>query len=225
MSEPIKTSGSPQDAKQHTRHMLELLRGARAGGSIPQSEASSPSTPTSRSRPPSPPPQEDTSWNTDLPPAQPHKTPFTSVGKHLQRKKSGRLGKIMSHTRQLAEFNTLFLAYLPPNFRDHATLAQMDSESWVVQTDSSAWATRLRYSLPNIRQQLGQQVGIKLPAPKIRIVPPDADLPEQPPPRRISVTDEMVNALESAARDLNDPRLGAAMMRLADHARRRQTEV
>lgn len=229
MSKPMDTPGSPGDPQRHTRHILELLRGPRVGGGIPRQEASGPSksVPTSSLVSPSLPAKvaPNTSRNTAPLATRPQPTHFKLLAKHLQQKQRGHLARVMTQTRQLAELSKIFLAYLPPNFHAHAILAKMDSEGWVVQTDSSTWATRLRYSLPNIRQQLGKQLGIQLPPPKVRIVPHDLDLPTLPPPRRISVTNEMVDTLESAARDLSDPRLGAAMMRLADHARRRQAEA
>ena len=123
----------------------------------------------------------------------------------------------MARADRLARLSQIFHAYLPPHLRDHAVLVRLDAEGWEVQTDSPSWATRLRYALPTIRQALGQQVGMMLPKPRIRVVP--AAEPVQPQRPRLTLTRHSAEVLETAARTLTDPRLGAALRRLAAHGR------
>jgi hypothetical protein len=217
-------------ARRHTAQLLKMLRGygptaepepaaeppAAAPLPVAVAEASSaylrlldavstpPPLPVSSS-PPSLPPR---------PRGGPGSIP--TVGEVL-RHPAGVLGQLMAQAGQLNRLSQIFHAYLPPHLRDHAVLVRLDAEGWEVQTDSASWATRLRYALPTIRQALGQQVGVALPKPRIRVVP--AATPAQTQRPRLTLTRHNAEVLETAARTLTDPRLGAALRRLAAHGR------
>jgi hypothetical protein len=126
------------------------------------------------------------------------------------------LGELVTQAEKRVRLSRIFHAYLPPHLRDHAELIRLDEEKWTVHTDSSSWATRLRYALHNIRDTLGQQLGFPLPKPHIRVVPPTLPLPVARPPLRL--TPKSAKLLEIAARNLSDERLSAALRRLAAHA-------
>lgn len=138
-----------------------------------------------------------------------------TVGEILRRPR-GKLGQIMAQADQLIQLSRIFHAYLPPYLRDHAVLVRLDPEAWEVRADSAAWATRLRYALPSIGQALGQQLAMTLPKPRIRVAP--VALSPQPRPR-LTLTRRNAELLEATARGLTDPRLGAALRRLAAHGR------
>lgn len=110
----------------------------------------------------------------------------------------------------------IFRVYLPPHLHDHALLIRMDEESWDVHTDSASWATRLRYALHNIHQELDQHLGITLPKPRIQVKPIAAPLPPQRP--ILTLTQQNAQLLEAAAHHLSDARLSAALLRLAARA-------
>lgn len=162
------------------------------------------------------------------PPATGHQPPgpqpLVSAEQHL-RHAQGPLADLVIQLKQRVELNRILLAYLPPTLHRHATLARADTEAWVVQTDSSVWATRLRYLLPGIRQPFGERLGIPLPPPRIRIAPHTVPPPPPPPPRRMRMADDTICHLEDAARTMADPRLGAALLRLAAHARQHNRET
>jgi hypothetical protein len=143
------------------------------------------------------------------------KAEIPSLGDGLSRQ-PGILGQIITRGKELAQLSHIFQAYLPPYIRDHAVLIRMDEEAWTVQTDSASWATRLRYKLYDIRQALGQQLGITLPKPHIRVEP----LATAPRSRRpmLTLTRENARLIEQTARDEPDPQLSAALRRLAQHA-------
>ena len=137
------------------------------------------------------------------------------VGETLFRQK-GVLGELMERAEQLVKLTRIFRAYLPPHLHDHATLIRLDEEEWIIHTDSSSWATRLRYALHNIRETLGQQLGIELPKPYIRVVPPDVPVRKPRPPMKL--TKRSAKVLEVAARNQSDERLSAALRKLASRA-------
>ncbi len=150
----------------------------------------------------------------EAPPRQ-RTSSIPTVGECLRRPQ-GMLGRLMARADQLTRLNRIFRAYLPPHLHDHTVLVQLDQDGWTVHADSSSWATRLRYALHNIRGTLGQQLGIPLPKPRVRVVPPA--FPPRPRRPRLTLTQRNAKLLEVTARNVPDSRLSAALRRLAQHA-------
>lgn len=140
--------------------------------------------------------------------------PIPTVGERLSREQ-GALGRLMVRAERLTQLNRVLRAYLPSHLHEHVILIRMDEEEWVVHADASSWATRLRYALYNIREALGQQLGMALPKPRIRVVPPD--FPPRPQRPRPTLTPRSAKLLEVTARSVPDTRLSAALWRLAQH--------
>jgi len=142
------------------------------------------------------------------------KSGVPSLGESLARQ-PGVLGQLIARSKELAQSSRIFQAYLPPHLRDHAVLIRMDEEAWTVQTDAASWATRLRYKLYDIRQALGQQLGITLPKPRIRVEPAATSSRSRRPP--LTLTQENARLIAQIAQDEPDARLSAALRRLAKH--------
>ena len=64
----------------------------------------------------------------------------------------------------------------------------------MVHADSSSWATRLRYALHNIRETLGQQLGIPCLL-RVRVVPSTS--PPHPRRPRLTLTQRNAKLLKS----------------------------
>ena len=221
MAEP-----SEQDrmtARQHTAQLLKMLRGAGSEASPPVAANGMPAerlaeAPSSyavarqrttdsraaavaakRSAPASPPPPR----------------PIPAIGDGL-RQQDGVLGMLMARADRLAQLTRILHAYLPAHLRDHAVLLRLDAEAWTVQTDSPAWATRLRYALYNIRPTLGRHLQLELPKPRIRVAPTAEPVPVLRP--RPTLTADSARLLEVTAGNVFDSRLSAALRKLAAHA-------
>ena len=177
-------------ARQHTAQLLKMLRGygptAEPEPALEPPAAAPPPVAVAEATPayirlldavPTPPPLSVASSPPSLPPRpRDGLGSIPTVGEVL-RHPPGVLGQLMARASQLNRLSQIFRAYLPPHLHDHAVLVRLDAEGWEVQTDSASWATRLRYALPTIRQALGQQLGIALPKPRIRVVPAAAPVP------------------------------------------------
>ncbi len=219
MSKPPRPLASHQSVRRRTAYLKALLqdKAAPEGTKVTSQPASASCTSRSAATPKVNQLQSQTRGST-LPQQQKTSNTLLAVGEYLQHPQ-GRCSQLAAKTHNLSRLNQIFRAYLPPHLHDHATLARLDSDGWVVQTDSSAWATRLRYLLPSLQKPLAEHLGTQIPAPRIRIAPPAVPAPTPPPPRRMVMTDEAVSVLEGAARNLPDRRLGEAMLRLARHGR------
>jgi hypothetical protein len=141
-----------------------------------------------------------------------------SIGDRLRHPKA-RLAKLLEKATYLAEINRIFRAYLPLHLRPHARIVTLDAEAWTVQTDSPAWATRLRYCLPTLQRQLSDELTFAVPRLRVRIAPTSVE-PPPPPPRRLELSRQAGNVLSEAANSLQDPELSNALKRLARHAGR-----
>ena len=137
------------------------------------------------------------------------------VRDHLRSPK-GRLAKLLAQTDKLQHVNRVFHAYLPSHLHEHAMITTMSAKAWIVQTDSSAWATRLRYVLPNLQQQLSDHLKKQIPPLTVRIKPGNT-VEAMVEPRRMALTQETAKLLEGTAQDLSDQRLGSALLRLSRH--------
>jgi hypothetical protein len=207
---PLVAAARPAAVAEATPPYVRLLDVAPPLPSIPAVAPSSPPLrgPDSMGAP------KESAAPTPPRPRRPDSIP--TVGE-LLRRPQGRLGQLMAQADQLLRLSRVFHAYLPSPLRDHVVLIRLDPEAWEVRADSAAWATRLRYALPSIGQALGQQLGMTLPKPRIRVTP--LAVPLQSPRPRLTLTRRNAELLEAAARALADPRLGAAMRRLAAHGR------
>lgn len=137
-----------------------------------------------------------------------------TVGEALRRQQ-GVLGRLMAQAAHLAQSSRIFQAYLPLHLHAHTILLRLDQDAWTVQTESSGWASRLRYALHDIRPALGQQLGFPLPKPRIQVAP--GARPVQTHRPRLTLTPQNAQLLEIAARNMPDARLSAALQRLAEH--------
>lgn len=136
-----------------------------------------------------------------------------SASECLQKPK-GRLAAVMAQGERIARINRLIKALLPPSLQEQARLKSLSPQCWILQTGSSAWATRLRYVLPGLRQQL--EAELKQPVPELKLrVEPRTGAPAKRPPRRLTLTQSNADLLKSTARGIKDEKLGAALMRLA----------
>ncbi len=195
-----------KDPRRHTGRLLDLLRGE----SPPTvREAAPPKAYAPPRRTPSPP-------LVTQPRSPVRASPLKPLEDHF-RKPQGRLADLLKQNGELAEINRVLRAYLPPALRGHALLSRLDPEVWVIQTESSAYATRLRFTLRSLRDEMAAHLKRPVPPLKVRIVPLET-LP-QPPPRRLVADDGVATLLEGAARDQGNTPLGQALQRLASHAR------
>ncbi len=138
------------------------------------------------------------------------------------RLRSGALATLLAPTYRLLQLNQALLSVLPADYHAHSTLVRLDTNAFIIQTDSSAWATRLRFKLPDVMNELSQQVGFTVPRPRIRVTTAwqtRSTSPAPNPPRRLQMSSETAQLLETAALGCPDKRLADAFKRLARHAR------
>lgn len=135
--------------------------------------------------------------------------------------KFGHLKQLTARAARLGELEDLVRGTLPAALRRHVHLAAIRDGCLVLLADGPAWATQLRYRTPEILTSLPAEPefdGVR----SIRVRTARAGLaPATPAPRRERPGQAAIAALEAQADSTADPRLRAALRRLATHAARR----
>ena len=130
---------------------------------------------------------------------------------------TGRLGAIASHARRLAELDALVRLCLGDDLAAHCRLADLRSGRLVLAADTPAWATRLRYHTPEIREKLAA-AGVSVAECRVVVTPPPA--PDVEPGPRPGMSAQGADALNTTAETVRDPALAAALRRLARNGER-----
>lgn len=127
------------------------------------------------------------------------------------------LRRVAEHDRVNAEFNAL----LPADMRGHCRVATYRDRKVLLHVDSAAWATRLRYLLPDltVRSEL-LAAADKL---RVKVRPPVSEAPlAHRPPVRLST--QSAKLLLDYGRSLGDDDLARSLRRLARHAGQKKAE-
>ena len=136
--------------------------------------------------------------------------PLSHCLKRPSRKLSRLLRRVAEHQRAGAEF----AACLPPELRACCHLASQRDGQVLLHADSAAWATRLRYLLPELGEcspMLGQ-------ADKVRVtVRPRHPRPAPSPRPAARLSAKSADLLLECSKHIQDPKLADAFRRLSEH--------
>ena len=125
------------------------------------------------------------------------------------------LAKLMRRAKALNNLNKVICGILPPNLKDHCTVANIRNKQLIILAESATWATLLRYEQGNILAQLHQNPKYKvIEAIKIKLAPVEHASqvlfrrPRTPNP-------DARQAIHSLADSIEDEELRASITRLA----------
>jgi hypothetical protein len=140
------------------------------------------------------------------------KRPPRSV-RNLLRSPPRALASVIRKAAFLQEIEQIVHDGLPPEARQGVKVAACEDDRLVLLVDNAGWATRLRYQQNAIRRGLAQRLRRHVERVDIRVRPVDKPPPPPGAPRRLS--ENARRQLEGAARCVENPRLAAALRRLA----------
>ncbi|MBA3494147.1 MAG: DUF721 domain-containing protein [Gammaproteobacteria bacterium] len=149
-------------------------------------------------------------------PRQPHQA--IAIGKLLNINPSGRCGKLVNRARRLAALEGVLLSVLPPEWKHHCTVANVQDQTLVVSTTSPVWAARVRLMAPQLLEQLQAQCPNEaLRAFHVRIHP-RVETTHKPNATRPVLSSGSAGLLLSVSKQCSDHRLGLALERLSKNA-------
>lgn len=144
----------------------------------------------------------------------PEKTPANI----LQQDPESVLAFIQNKVQQLTKLNHIWQAEISGDLAEHTRVANFRDGYLIVECDSAAWATRLRYTLPDITQKLLKHSDLRdLTHIEWNIQPqfhaPNTQLSQLPP----VLSHASAALLKNAADNIQVKPLQEALLRIAQH--------
>ncbi|WP_342146740.1 DUF721 domain-containing protein [Rickettsiella endosymbiont of Aleochara curtula] len=144
----------------------------------------------------------------------PEKTPANI----LQQDPESVLAFIQNKVQQLTKLNHIWQAEISGDLAEHTRVANFRDGYLIVECDSAAWATRLRYTLPDITQKLLKHPDLRdLTHIEWNIQPqfhaPNIQLSQLPP----VLSHASAALLKNAADNIQVKPLQEALLRIAQH--------
>lgn len=140
-----------------------------------------------------------------------------AAARPLQRLLDGSLQELTERARMLGRL-TAEVRRLAPEIGRHCRVANLRAGMLVIQVDSPAWATRLRYQGPALVRQLQRRGHSEVQEVRIQVAPEAGPrVPAQRRPRLSSASGEL---LQQTADAVEGDALRAALRRLAGRADR-----
>lgn len=138
----------------------------------------------------------------------------------LMREKAS-LRALLDAAQRLARLQALLDEQLPPAARPHCRIASWREGALLLVISDSHWATRLRYQQRRLLKQLQayrEFAGLQRVLFKVR--PPHTG--GAAPQRSARLSPSAAQSVQASAESVSDPRLRAALERLASRARREE---
>lgn len=129
---------------------------------------------------------------------------------------SGDLGRLIEEARRLARATEVLRARLPAPLNEHSRVASLAGGVLVLQADSAAWASRLRFVTREMAEALAPVLG-RVTRVRVTVASPTPPPPTKPlcRPERAVLSKELARSLAQAAEGISDPALQEALRRLA----------
>jgi len=130
---------------------------------------------------------------------------------------SAALGDVVGEARSGDRVLAALRRALPADLAAHLSAAHLRDATLIVVADGPAWATRLRFLEPELKAALDARTRRVVRRVAVQVGPPTATLrsaPATPPPSR-PLSAAAREALEAGAAKVADPKLAAALRRLA----------
>ncbi len=133
---------------------------------------------------------------------------------------NGTVTALIEQAHRLQAIDILLPACIPGELVAHVRTANWRNDRLVLQTDSAAWATRLRYLLPQLQRCLQQHPQLaELQQIDLRVAPQER--PANPAPQPACLSTSSAHIIDTGAETIADPALRAALKRLARRGKRR----
>ncbi len=147
-------------------------------------------------------------------------SPEKTLTNILQHDPASVLAFIQSKVQQLITLNQIWQTVIPNELNQHTRVANFREGYLIIECDSAAWATRLRYLLPDIKQKLLSYPDLHdLVQIEWSIQPA---FHTQPMPLKVlTLTLSNTNAelLKNAAETISVKSLQEALLRIAEHVK------
>ncbi len=126
----------------------------------------------------------------------------------------GTLPRLLDHSRALAQLDQALRKALPEPLNEHCHVINLRGQTLTLAADSPAWATRLRYQSRTVLQHLTRLQSVTVRTIQVRIAP-EQPTKQKKPKRHAHLSATNAQLLQQTANSLSDPRLRAALLKVA----------
>lgn len=128
------------------------------------------------------------------------------------------LQRLWAHAQELSHLQSLVAPFLEPLMRTHCHLVAWHNGILLMLSSDGHWATRLRYQTPRLEHALKELPEFTdLTRIQIKVRPIAAHAAEHK--RSVALSQTTAALIHSALSDVTDPKLRAALERLALHTK------
>ena len=130
------------------------------------------------------------------------------------------LAILVTRTRQLKRLTALFRSHLDNELAPHCYLSTINDTELTVFVDSAAWATRVRFQVPQLIPILRtvSPVFAKLENIRIKVLTQNSEMASSVSQHiGPTMSKENANGINSLSESIDDPALQEALLRLARH--------
>ena len=132
---------------------------------------------------------------------------------------SSSMADICKHAEFLYAVNKKLKELLPLPIRDHCILANIGEYSATFHTQSSAWATRLRFSTPELLDILHRQLNLtQIKSVRIKVSLPEGEFRYAKRRPKLALTRKASRLLKSYAESISYAELRTALEKLSQNA-------
>ena len=139
-----------------------------------------------------------------------------SISSILEDKNSS-LSALYKKANSYQEIDRQIKSFLDPSLKTKFELANINADTAIILVSSSAWATRLRYNIPDILKILNKQLhytSIKTIRIKIKKALNENPVANKNPAH---LSDNSANFLNDVANNFSDPELRDCIIKLSKH--------
>lgn len=148
---------------------------------------------------------------------------YTSIKKNLAMRRikeclNPRLLEICQHTVQLSTLNATLKTYLHAPLAEHCQIGHFSKGCLLITTTSSAWATELRYSLPDLRDKLRKEADLhQLASIKIQVADSNQPINFIKTKNKTTLSSNAQAIIQTAAEQFTYLPLKQALQKLAEN--------
>jgi len=134
------------------------------------------------------------------------------------------VARLLARARALKKLDAELHDLIPAPLGNHCRILSVRDDTLVLAADSPVWAARLRFHTTQLVKQLSISRTVNLRTVRVRVRPPASAQASHPARKHIPVSRKNSHALKQAAREVMDPGLRAALLRLASRRNRPEND-
>jgi len=140
---------------------------------------------------------------------------ISQIGQYFTKNDNSSLHDTLQRGLLLQKFNRELREFLRPPLGQHVHFANIRDNMAIITVDDATWLTSARYEAPTILDFIKQNLDLNHISKVHFKIAFHHDPPEQPLPRRISMSKQTSDLLLSTSEGISDPKLKSALKQLA----------